>query len=423
MFINWFYFTFPIQQHLIYFFLSSFFTLPARQPVGSQAARPPLHPPHSSPAFPVRISSSRHAAFQGRPCWPGQCAGRQVGSCRRRCWAAAAPAELWRVSKVYEGWDGLGFGAQGATQRGCTSALKPELCSAVPLPLQLHPCVIAGEGQPPHHSSSGTPPPVAPHHFGSSASLPPCCAAATVEGLGENASTLVHKEAYRFLVDEPPKLGGKGMGEQATLGCCRCTRGVHRHTWRLQRVPSSMLYAPTFLFPHLLSACRPQPPDLLPGLPGGLHPGTDAWREWAGGRVLVSIVMWLCCCNQLHSMGVSLLLLAASCPLPSLTCTSPTLPTRPSTRCEALHPPCGPQPTPPCPRCSAVHHPHVRARAAPAAHRPHRVAGGGRVRPERGQGRAGGHGQVCAQAAVGAGLGGHEHSAAWWGVLGWWCKG
>lgn len=40
---------------------------------------------------------------------------------------------------------------------------------------------------------------------------------ATMEGLGEDATTLVQKDAYRFLVDEPPKLGGRGAGE----GCCK----------------------------------------------------------------------------------------------------------------------------------------------------------------------------------------------------------
>ena len=39
-----------------------------------------------------------------------------------------------------------------------------------------------------------------------------------MEGYGENATTLVSKEAFRFIVDEPPKLGGRGLGEQ--LGSC-----------------------------------------------------------------------------------------------------------------------------------------------------------------------------------------------------------
>ena len=42
--------------------------------------------------------------------------------------------------------------------------------------------------------------------------LPTSRPAASVEGYGEGATTLVSKEQFRFLVDEPPKLGGKGMG-------------------------------------------------------------------------------------------------------------------------------------------------------------------------------------------------------------------
>lgn len=40
----------------------------------------------------------------------------------------------------------------------------------------------------------------------------PACPAATVEGYGEGASTLVSKDEFRFLVDEPVKLGGLGKG-------------------------------------------------------------------------------------------------------------------------------------------------------------------------------------------------------------------
>ncbi|GAB4822834.1 hypothetical protein N2152v2_009880 [Parachlorella kessleri] len=35
---------------------------------------------------------------------------------------------------------------------------------------------------------------------------------ANVEGYGDKATTLVSKEAFRFIVDEPPKLGGRGLG-------------------------------------------------------------------------------------------------------------------------------------------------------------------------------------------------------------------
>jgi hypothetical protein len=35
-----------------------------------------------------------------------------------------------------------------------------------------------------------------------------------VEGYGEGATTLVTAESFRFAVDEPPRMGGKGIGER-----------------------------------------------------------------------------------------------------------------------------------------------------------------------------------------------------------------
>ena len=34
-----------------------------------------------------------------------------------------------------------------------------------------------------------------------------------MDGYGEGATSLLSKETFKFIVDEPPKLGGKGMGE------------------------------------------------------------------------------------------------------------------------------------------------------------------------------------------------------------------
>ena len=68
-----------------------------------------------------------------------------------------------------------------------------------------------------------------------------------MEGYGEGATTLVSKEQFRFLVDEPPKLGGKGMG---ALPWWR------RAGTRSRRVPAAV---PPPLQQHklLLSAMRP----------------------------------------------------------------------------------------------------------------------------------------------------------------------
>ncbi|KAL4431286.1 hypothetical protein ABPG75_006542 [Micractinium tetrahymenae] len=67
----------------------------------------------------------------------------------------------------------------------------------------------------------------------SSLAATPMIMKATVEGYGEGASTLVSKDQYRFLVDEPVKLGGLGKGPNpltvllgSLLGCTQYTASM-----------------------------------------------------------------------------------------------------------------------------------------------------------------------------------------------------
>ena len=39
------------------------------------------------------------------------------------------------------------------------------------------------------------------------------CSVAVADAYGEGPTTLVTAAKYKFIVDEPPKLGGKGLGE------------------------------------------------------------------------------------------------------------------------------------------------------------------------------------------------------------------
>lgn len=43
--------------------------------------------------------------------------------------------------------------------------------------------------------------------------------AATLDAVSEGPTTLCKKDEYRFVVDEPAKLGGRDMGETALLPC------------------------------------------------------------------------------------------------------------------------------------------------------------------------------------------------------------
>lgn len=59
--------------------------------------------------------------------------------------------------------------------------------------------------------------------------------AATVEGYGEGASTLVTKDQFRFLVDEPVKLGGLGKGGRDAVSpgiVIKPSRAAQQRAWR-----------------------------------------------------------------------------------------------------------------------------------------------------------------------------------------------
>ncbi|KAL4426177.1 hypothetical protein ABPG77_007459 [Micractinium sp. CCAP 211/92] len=74
----------------------------------------------------------------------------------------------------------------------------------------------------------------------SPAAATPMIMKATVEGYGEGASTLVTKDQFRFLVDEPVKLGGLGKGPNpltfllgSLVGCTQYTASMVAREMRL----------------------------------------------------------------------------------------------------------------------------------------------------------------------------------------------
>jgi hypothetical protein len=142
-----------------------------------------------------------------------------------------------------------------ATRQGCTRALAQK--ANAPMMMQGEASRVASRawvqlGMPGlvGCASKGVCPPTPP------AWLPPCLPtsrpAASVEGYGEGATTLVSKEQFRFLVDEPPKLGGKGMGTLPLLVGASWS-------WRPQPPLARCCLCNSNKSPHKLAAKRPLP--------------------------------------------------------------------------------------------------------------------------------------------------------------------
>lgn len=102
------------------------------------------------------------------------------------------------------------------------------------------------------------------HPLNHIATAPVCCCAAHVEGYGEGATTMIvagssaGHPSFRFVVDEPPRLGGKGIGE---LALCAELLDVAGEV-KIIGVRQLSVRRP----------CRSQPAVPAAGLARGLHP-------------------------------------------------------------------------------------------------------------------------------------------------------
>ena len=96
--------------------------------------------------------------------------------------------------------------------------------------------------------------------------------AAAASAYGEGPTTLVTADAFEFIVDEPPKLGGRGLGESSSAqplhGRAACSFGtVAAAVWRA-RSSSPLRAVATFLLPAAL--VRPAGPNPLSYFLGSL---------------------------------------------------------------------------------------------------------------------------------------------------------
>ena len=97
--------------------------------------------------------------------------------------------------------------------------------------------------------------------------------AATVEGYAEGVTSIVSKDNFAFVVDEPPKLGGKGIGGAAPLPQQQPQQPAAASP------PATRLGAPSAHLRHCAALPGSEPPPaLLP--PQGPTRSPTCWAAW-----------------------------------------------------------------------------------------------------------------------------------------------
>lgn len=179
---------------------------------------------------------------------------------------------------------GLGWGSKVARRQGARRSPLGEYHTPSSQKRQLHPLALADHRarklyrlHAANRSVCSSLTAAVAGAAGQVSTVPPSPApAATIEGYGEGASTLVSKDQFRFLVDEPVKLGGLGkgaglVGSWGPMPRMRCEE-LCNHTLVCRTLFLDVCMSFTGQPQPCPCCCRAEPAHHPAGLPGGLHP-------------------------------------------------------------------------------------------------------------------------------------------------------